>query len=82
MPACQHCGQGAIAKDVNGAVCPDCIDAGYYDDGKDDRPVWSPILQPEVFDEIKEQLHRYNGAFDKSVERLTINGVHFNRAPF
>lgn len=73
MPACQHCGQGAIAKDVNGPVCPDCID---------DEPVWPPILQPEVFDEIKDQLHRYNDAFDKSVERLTINGGHFHRAPF
>ena len=38
MTDCQHCGQGAIAKDVNGPVCPDCIDDGWYDDGKDDEP--------------------------------------------
>lgn len=38
MTDCRHCGQGAIAKDVNGPVCPDCIDDGWYDDGKDDEP--------------------------------------------
>lgn len=31
MSSCQHCGQGAIAKDRNGPVCPDCWDAGYFE---------------------------------------------------
>ena len=31
MGRCQHCGQGAIAKDINGPVCPDCWDEGRYE---------------------------------------------------
>jgi len=81
MARCQHCGQGALAQDKNGPVCPDCVDGGWFDDGSD-GPVWSPLLSPEVFAEIKSQLKRYNGAFDTSVESITINGVRFRAAPF
>ena len=31
MGRCQHCGQGAIAQDANGPVCPDCWEEGYYE---------------------------------------------------
>tara|TARA_R100001086_G_scaffold183315_1_gene102231 strand:+ start:89 stop:334 length:246 start_codon:yes stop_codon:yes gene_type:complete len=81
MSICQHCGQGALAHDKKGPVCPDCIEDGWFDDGTEE-PVWSPHLSPEVFDEIKSQLKRYNAAFDASVESLTINGVRFYAAPF
>lgn len=29
MGNCQHCGQGAIACDASGPLCPDCFDEGY-----------------------------------------------------
>ena len=33
MSRCQHCGQGAIAQDANGPVCPDCWEEGHYEMG-------------------------------------------------
>ncbi len=82
MANCQHCNQGAIVKDVNGLICPDCIEEGRYDDGQDNY-VYPPHLEPELFDQIVAKLAAYNGAFDASkVSRLQINGVWFDRAPF
>ena len=36
MGSCQHCGQMAFAKDVNGWVCPDCLEAGYFEESEDE----------------------------------------------
>ena len=51
----------------------------FTDDGDYIGP---PVLSPKVFDEIIEVLAKNNGAFDRTVSPLTINGVAIDRAPF
>ena len=39
---CQFCRQGALARDDNGGICPDCWEAGYGERTAPDRPKPEP----------------------------------------
>ena len=51
-------------------------------DHEDEGYIGPPVLDPDTFDKIVTVLAKNNGAFNRNVDRLTINGVAIDRAPF